>query len=217
MGHVYGDWTFSHTFAGQKVHTPRAFLEHGYEAKQVAVKPSGQDRTDTTMALEAYEVLLQGSNITAFMIVSGDGDFAYLARKIRSQGKRLIVCALTNSASPEIITISNPFVSIESLLNITVTTSTLISPKPKYNWEEFINLLAKAEKTLPFVALKLFRDQWLSFENPKLRGRIVNEAIDEGIAKTFNQPNPKNPSFPTTAIKLNRSHQLVKEILEKKT
>jgi hypothetical protein len=79
---------------------------------------------------------------------------------------------------------------------------------------ELIHCLRKAE-TRPgfeFVSLKWFRDLFLPAQeyewsrNPTDRDRAIRTAIEEGIIRTHKVPNPKNPAFPVTAVRLNLQH-----------
>ncbi len=86
---------------------------------------------------------------------------------------------------------------------------------------ELLASLNKAEQRpgLQFVALKWFRDQFLPAEGsewtqaPDGRDEALRSAIDDGIVLTHRVPNPKDPRFPTTAIRLNRSHPDVRVAL----
>lgn len=60
-----------------------------------------------------------------------------------------------------------------------------------------------------FVALKWFRDQVMPAVRPQwsaaqVRANALREAIDRGLVLTSKIPNPKSPSFPVTAIRVNR-------------
>ena len=73
--------------------------------------------------------------------------------------------------------------------------------------------LADAEKAgKPFLALKWFRDTYLAGQaytwasTPLDRGRVLNHAIHTGLIDTQSLTNPKNPTHPTTTLRLNRIH-----------
>jgi hypothetical protein len=82
--------------------------------------------------------------------------------------------------------------------------------------------LAKAERDpqLGFVALKWFRDTYLPrqgviwADTPENRQRILVEAINRRWIVTSKIPNPKNPRYPVTAIKINRPLPEVRQLLE---
>ena len=78
--------------------------------------------------------------------------------------------------------------------------------------DQLLDALAEVESTLRFVALKWFRDQYLS-ENgldwsgdPRLRDALLRQAIGERLILTSQVPNPNSPLHPVTAIRLNRCH-----------
>jgi hypothetical protein len=70
--------------------------------------------------------------------------------------------------------------------------------------------------TLQFLALKRFRDLIL----PEATGwdlvaaeAVLGDALREGVVRAKKMPNPRNPSYPTTTIELNRQHPAVQRIL----
>jgi hypothetical protein len=75
-----------------------------------------------------------------------------------------------------------------------------------------VRQLDNAEKRpgYDFVALKWFRDAVLPAVRPEwsdadARSNALRDAIDRGLVRTNKVPNPKSPSFPVTAVRLNRS------------
>ena len=84
---------------------------------------------------------------------------------------------------------------------------------------EAIRALDAAERSVSFVALKWFRDQFLPGRGVSWAGgpysgqAVIKEAIDRGLFFTSKVPNPKTPAFPTTAIRLNRQLPAVQKIL----
>ncbi len=79
---------------------------------------------------------------------------------------------------------------------------------------ELIRSLWDAEQRpgFEFVALKWFRDLFLPAQgyqwsrNSAERDRVIRTAVDDGVLLTYKVPNPKNPGFPVTAIRLSRQH-----------
>jgi hypothetical protein len=84
---------------------------------------------------------------------------------------------------------------------------------------EAIRALDKAERSVSFVSIKWFRDQFLPSSGaswaavPYAGQEIVKEAIDRGLFLTSKVPNPKTPAYPTTAIRLNRQLAEVQKTL----
>jgi hypothetical protein len=77
---------------------------------------------------------------------------------------------------------------------------------------DLLRQLDNAEKRpgYDFVALKWFRDAVLPAVRPEwsdadARNNALRDAIDRDLVRTNKVPNPKSPSFPVTAVRLNRS------------
>jgi hypothetical protein len=100
--------------------------------------------------------------------------------------------------------------------------SSLDSPQGDSLLEELIKLLDRAERDprfREFVGIKSFRDKYL----PENGGAWVHDvdkrrdalarAIEMGMIERWRVPNPKDPSFPTTAIRLKRDHQDAARVL----
>jgi hypothetical protein len=49
--------------------------------------------------------------------------------------------------------------------------------------------------------------------DPNTRHAVLSGAIDQGLVLRNSVPNPKDPSFPTTSVRINREHPDVKRIL----
>ncbi len=84
---------------------------------------------------------------------------------------------------------------------------------------EAIRALDKAERSVSFVSIKWFRDQFLPNSGvswaatPYVGQEVVAEAIKRELFLTSKVPNPKTPAYPTTAIRLNRQLPEVQKIL----
>jgi hypothetical protein len=85
-----------------------------------------------------------------------------------------------------------------------------------------IRALAKAERDprfSQFVALKRFRDDYLLTEgqewaySPDGRHDVLRAAIESGFVLRSQVANPKSPSFPVTAVHVNREHPVVIQVL----
>jgi hypothetical protein len=93
-------------------------------------------------------------------------------------------------------------------------------PPARDSARELLQALAQAETGRQFVSLKWFRDTCLpqkSFSwgtTPEERYRVLVEAIDRRWILTSRIPNPKNPQFPVTAIRVNRPMDEVRAILD---
>lgn len=89
-------------------------------------------------------------------------------------------------------------------------------------FDEFVLALHDAENQpqLTFVSLKWFRDTYLAkrgyrwAKDPDMPRRLLQEATERDMVLTDRVPNPKQPEFPVTSIRLNRDHPDVRRILE---
>lgn len=87
--------------------------------------------------------------------------------------------------------------------------------------DEFLRALDEAESDPKknYVVLKWLRDSYLpqrSYQwagQPADRDRMIRRATELGLALTSKVPNPQNPQFPTTTIRLNRSHERVQRVI----
>jgi hypothetical protein len=82
---------------------------------------------------------------------------------------------------------------------------------------------AESDPKRGFVALKWFRDTYLPEQgygwasSPEARHRAIVEADKRRWVLTSKVPNPKNPEFPVTSIRVNRPLQAVQEILKQES
>lgn len=78
---AYGDWT-TQNLAGWKAILPR----HAIQPMQQFAIVSGKNATDSSMIIDAMDVLYAG-NVEGFVIVSSDSDYTRLATRLREAGK----------------------------------------------------------------------------------------------------------------------------------
>ena len=86
--------------------------------------------------------------------------------------------------------------------------------KPRTNVKDLIESLDRAQRRpgYNFVSIKWFRDKVLPAEGYtwaetyEARSEALSEAIQDGVILTSKVPNPNAPTFPVTAIRLNRGH-----------
>lgn len=75
--------------------------------------------------------------------------------------------------------------------------------------DELIIAVRGAEKRFSWVAISYLRDHLLRRGTVGERLDLINRAIEERILLVDRIPNPRNPAFPTSAARLNRSHSRV--------
>jgi len=89
--------------------------------------------------------------------------------------------------------------------------------------DQLVKILDSAEREprfREFVGIKSFRDQYLVAHggtwvvDAQARHAELAGAIDRGLVLRNSVPNPKHPSYPTTAIRVNREHPEARRILQ---
>lgn len=74
-----------------------------------------------------------------------------------------------------------------------------------------VKWILKNETSFSFFSVKFLREK--VFAGDPVVQEALQFAIDEGILETYDQPNPKNPAWPTKACRLKRDHPIVRGIL----
>jgi hypothetical protein len=124
----------------------------------------------------------------------------------------VVLFGVDKTTSRELIEAADEFISIENLFGIT--------PSPKID----IGLLYDEQDPLEWFIMKIEELQkshaflGLGFLNKKImpdRVDLITKSIEAGILVKYKVDNPSNPSFPTSACKLNEEHPLVKKLLKK--
>ena len=78
--------------------------------------------------------------------------------------------------------------------------------------DQLLKALSEIERTRECVNLKWFRDQYLPAcgcdwaRDPRTCGTLLRQATGQRLILTSQMPNPNNPLYPVTAIRLNRRH-----------
>ncbi len=106
---AYADW-------GRYDKDQSAYLEQGVE--MVFMPTYGardKNRTDTAICVDAMDILRLQPQIETFIIVSGDSDFGVLARRLRSNAKRVIGISAKEAASKILVSVCHEFIFYEGL------------------------------------------------------------------------------------------------------
>ena len=74
-----------------------------------------------------------------------------------------------------------------------------------------IRWVARKEGKFPFLAVTFVMNR--IFVDDPVAQQGVQFCIDDGLLELYEVPNPKNAAYPTTALRLNRKHPLVKQTL----
>ena len=79
-------------------------------------KAMTKNASDIQLVIDAMEVLYTKDFIDTFVIVSGDGGFASLAKKISEYGKRVIGCSYKRTANEIFTKVCDKFIFIDDIL-----------------------------------------------------------------------------------------------------
>jgi uncharacterized protein (TIGR00288 family) len=128
------------------------FTRQGYE---VVAAENPRKNTDIQMAFDGQEILFTRPEIDTFILVSGDSDFAPLARAIRQQGKRLIVVASRAVLSRALTEQADIFISLEDCLSGAGISSSFLEMREPTNRRGSIQ--RSEPKDHPLSALPILR------------------------------------------------------------
>jgi len=81
-------------------------------------KGNMKNAADIQLVIDAMEILYTKNFIDTFVIVSGDGGFSSLVKKISEYGKKVIGCAYKNTANSIFTKVCDDFIYIDNILTI---------------------------------------------------------------------------------------------------
>jgi len=212
---AYADWERPE-FHGAQAALKKAGVDPAFALSKKTVKEEvsvWKDTADAALMLDAQQTLYERKDISQFVLVTGDRAFLELIHRIKTQSKRVKICALETALAKELSDAvgKESLISIEGLLGIEPIGTTKISKTVPLidgpvNWDVIIKSFYQLESKYPFVGLKLARDSY-GFKN-----NIINEGIKLGIFEKYEVKNPVH-GHSTAALKLNKTNDLVKKSL----
>ncbi|MBI4479582.1 MAG: NYN domain-containing protein [Acidobacteria bacterium] len=210
---AYADWERVE-FQGAQAACKKAGVEPAFALSKKTVKEKvsvWKETADAALMLDALQTLFERPDIEQYVLVTGDRATLDLIHRLSSRGKKVKICALESAIAKELTDAvgEENVISIEGLLGIEPAgpppaPATPLLANGKADWPSIIRQFAQLEDRLPFVALKLARDRY------GFAQAVITEGQKLGIFQTLQMQNPNNPKFPTTALKLDRSNELVK-------
>ena len=91
-GKAFGDWT---AWADDG----RKFTEAGMVLYPAPRTSAGKDRTDPAILLEVYQWIRDREDCGTVVLGSGDADYQALVDRARNHGRRIVLCAFSQSVS----------------------------------------------------------------------------------------------------------------------
>ena len=92
----------------------REIVEQGIEPKQVFGFDRGEKKNaaDIELVIDAIDLAYTRPALTTFVIVSGDGGFSSLVKKLHELGKSVLVCAYPDRISPALRAVCDVYVDL---------------------------------------------------------------------------------------------------------
>ncbi|MEM9955718.1 MAG: NYN domain-containing protein [Chloroflexota bacterium] len=109
ISNIYGDWTEPQMKSWKPItntYSIRPVQQFRYT--------TGKNATDSTLIIDAMDILHQDQNINGFCIVSSDSDYTRLAQRIRESGLYVLGIGRKNTPKP-FVNACNDFIFTESL------------------------------------------------------------------------------------------------------
>ena len=214
-GKAFGDW-------GLRPDDGVAFSETGIQPYQAPRTMAGKDRSDPAMLLEVYDWLRDGDDCGVIVLASGDSDFQILVDRAREMGRRIVLCAFSQSVARDMLAVA-PLFPLEAELGIQLAEH---GDVPVQEHQEaaaqdvlqiFVREMSKLESRMNFVGYNMLCNQWMldwgiAWNEYECR-KLVDQWIYEELIERHDVFNPNNPQFPTSAIRLVRTNELVREAL----
>ena len=229
VGSIFGEVAGGKAFGDWKLWSDdgRQFTEQDIALYHAPRTSAGKDRTDPAILLEVYEWIRDRENCGTVILGSGDADYQALVDRARLHGRRIVLCAFSQSVSRDMLAIA-PLFPLEAELGIQlaehgdVTVSVQHEPEPADvgvddPLERFVREMDRLEGRLNFVGYNMLVNQWmldwgLAWNEFECR-KLIDEYQQAGIVDRHEVINRNNPDWPTSAIRLVRSDERVRRAL----
>jgi uncharacterized LabA/DUF88 family protein len=125
------------------------FTRHVYGKNNFSKTDLRCNATDIELMLEAQEILLtRPATVDLFLLITGDGDFLPLIRKIRSWGKEVKVIGVEGSVSQAL----QPYCSNIDIFNQLINNGSETGYQAVQDLEQGIRIIGNLQTRLPYVA-----------------------------------------------------------------
>lgn len=214
-GKAFGDW-------GLRPDDGVAFSETGIQPYQAPRTMAGKDRSDPAMLLEVYDWLRDRDDCDVIVLGSGDSDFQILVDRARDMGRRIVLCAFSQSVARDMLAVA-PLFPLEAELGIQLAEHGDIPVREQFEatgqdvLHVFVREMGKLESRMNFVGYSMLCNQWMldwgiAWNEYECR-KLVDQWSYEEIIERHDVHNPNNTQFPTSAIRLVRTNELVRDAL----
>ena len=219
-GKAFGDWKLRADDGGQ-------FADEGMVLYHAPRTSAGKDRTDPAIPLEVYEWIRDREDCGTVILGSGDADYQALVDRARIHGRRIMLCAFSQSVSLDLLA-AVPLFPLEAELGIHLAEHGDVNVSVHREPEEadadsddtlkrFVREMDRLEGRLNFVGYSMLCSQWMldwgiGWNEYECR-KLVDEYQQAGIVERHDVHNHNNPDWPTSAVRLVRSDERVRQAL----
>ncbi len=214
-GKAFGDWSLRREDGA-------SFSMAGIEPYNAPRTMAGKDRTDPSIILEVYDWIRDRDDCRYIILGSGDSDYQALVDRAKNNERRIIICAFSQSVARDMLAVA-PLFPLEAELGFSLPEhgalpgSTESHQQPQDILQTFVRQMDRLEGSLNFVGYNKLCTQWMldwgiAFTEYECY-RLVDQWLYDEIIERHDVVNPNNPSFPTSAIRLIRSNDHVRDLL----
>ena len=214
-GTAFGDW-------GLRREDAAAFNLAGIQPYNAPRTMAGKDRTDPSILLEVYDWIRDREDCQYIVLGSGDSDYQALVDRAKSNGRRIIICAFSQSVARDMLAVA-PLFPLEAELgftlpehgNLAAGDGELMSTQDAL--QIFVRQMDRLETAMNFVGYNKLCTQWMldwgiaSTEYECYR--LIDQWLYDELVERHDVANPNNPAYPTSAIRLIRSNEEVRDLL----
>ena len=214
-GKVFGDWSLRREEAA-------AFTIAGIEPYNAPRTMAGKDRTDPSILLEVYDWVRDRDDCPWIILGSGDSDYQALVDRAKNNGRRIIICAFSQSVARDMLAVA-PLFPLEAELGFHLPDHGVLpagdglQTSTQDALQAFVRQMDRLEVAMNFVGYNKLCTQWMldwgiaSTEYECYR--LIDQWLYEEIVERHDVANPNNPAFPTSAVRLIRSNETVRDLL----
>lgn len=184
-------WRTQTTFEKTNVFTRHVFGKNNYASTGLR-----HNAADLELMLEAQEILLtRSSTFDMFLLLTGDGDFLSLIRKIRAWGKEVKVIGVAGSVHHAL----KPYCEETDFLEWIFHEKPEIEYHPEHDLEQGIQILGTLQIRMPYVASTKARAALT-----ELLGRSIPQ-VKEFIRYTLRENILSEREHPDASLKIGKT------------
>lgn len=200
-------WRTQSSFEKTNVFTRHVFSKNSFTNTNIR-----RNAADSELMLEAQEILLTRiSTFDIILLLTGDGDFLPLVRKIRAWGKEVKVIGIDGSIHHGLQQYSEPFDVIKEMISSGDEEEYL----PENDLEQGVMIIGQIQSRMPYVASTKARAalcEQLGRSVPQIK-QLIKNALCENIIIEKEHSDPSLKIGRTKIYLLNLEHPIVKKVL----